>query len=151
MKKNVLILLIVAITAFSCKRGVSTTKISKEKLEQAQSRDASIKGAPEVTFDKTVFDYGTVNEGAIIETTFKVKNTGESDLIIMNAKASCGCTAPTWPKDPIKPGEEGEIKVKFDTNGQTNKQSKTVTLITNTIKGSEAVKVSGMVIPKNKN
>lgn len=108
------------------------------------------KGAPEISFDKEEFDFGTVKEGEVVETTFVVTNTGKSDLVITHAQASCGCTVPEWTKDPIAPGETGNIKVSFNTSGRTNKQSKSVTLTTNTEKGREIIKISGMVTPKNK-
>ncbi len=149
MKKSVLIILAVC-GLFACKTNNASSKIKKENIELAKKRDATMKGAPVVKFDRTVHNFGTVNEGDIVETTFKVTNTGESDLIISKAQASCGCTVPTWPKAPIKPNETAEIGVKFNTSGKKNKQSKTITLTTNTEKGSEHVSISGMVTPKNK-
>lgn len=132
----------------SCKNNNAKTKIKKENVLNAEKRDKQMKNIPEVTFDREVHDFGTVNEGDIVETVFVVTNSGNSDLIILDAKASCGCTVPTWSKEPIAPGKTGELKVKFDTSGRPNKQSKTVTITTNTKKGKETVKVSGMVKPK---
>jgi len=99
---------------------------------------------------KSNIDFGTVNEGDIVETIFKVTNSGTSDLIITDARASCGCTVPVWPKEAIKPGETADIGVKFNTTGKPNRQSKTVTLSTNTALGREILKISGMVSPKTK-
>lgn len=150
IKKTITVVVVLLITTISCKRGVSAPKIKQENLEKAIDRDRNIKGTPKITFDKKVYDFGTVPEGEVVETTFKVTNTGESDLIIKEANASCGCTVPTWTKKPIEPGESGEIAVKFDTGGKPNKQSKSVTLVTNTESGSETIRISGMVTPKNK-
>lgn len=150
MKKIVIAsLMLTSILVTSCKNGgASVSKISKENLEKAEQRDQSMKGAAVVSFDREVHDFGTVNEGDVVETSFVVTNTGKSDLIITDAKASCGCTVPTWPKEAIKPGAAANIKVKFNTSGKPNKQSKTVTLTTNTEKGNEQVRITGMVTPK---
>lgn len=140
-------------TLVSCGNGGSsaTTKINKANVISAEERDKQISaGAPEISFDKVEHDFGTVDEGFVVETSFKVTNSGKSDLVITNAKASCGCTVPTWPREAIKPGESSEIQVRFNTSGKPNKQSKTITLSTNTEKGQELLKISGMVIPKSK-
>lgn len=83
---------------------------------------------PAITFDKDVHDYGNVKQGANGECEFKFTNTGNAPLVITDAKGSCGCTVPEWPKTPIKPGESAVIKVKYDTKrpGAINK-SVTVT------------------------
>lgn len=134
----------------SCGDGNASSKVNKTNLENAKKRDAEAsKGAPIISFDKTVYDFGTVAEGTIVETTFKVTNTGKTDLIITNAQASCGCTVPVWPKENIKPGESGDVLVKFNTAGKPNKQSKTVTLYTNTATGREVVRIKGSVTPKS--
>lgn len=145
-----LVFIVSAVVFVSCGKSNATSKIKKENLAKAQERDNKIAGVPIISFDKKVHDFGTVNEGDVVETSFKVTNEGKSDLLILNAKATCGCTVPTWPKKPIKPGDTAEIKVKFNTGGKPNKQSKTVTLTTNTEKGNESVKITGMVTPKNK-
>ncbi|WGH75621.1 DUF1573 domain-containing protein [Tenacibaculum tangerinum] len=153
MKKIAVALAFIVSTGMliSCEQGNASSKVKKENIEQAEKRDNSIsQGAPVISFDKEEFDFGTVNEGDVVETTFVVTNTGKSDLVITNARASCGCTVPSWPKEPIAPGETGNIEVKFNTSGKPNKQSKTITLTTNTEKGREIVKISGMVTPKKK-
>ena len=86
----------------------------------------------------------------MIKHAFLVTNTGDGDLIISNATASCGCTIPTWPKEAIAPKESAQIFVEFDTEGKTNFQSKAVRLTTNTVIGKESLKVTGMVIPREK-
>jgi hypothetical protein len=134
----------------SCKNGGNATKkINQENIDNAKSRDLEIKkGTASISFDKSEYDFGTVNEGDIVETVFKVTNTGKTDLVITNAQATCGCTIPVWPKAPIKPGETGDIEVKFNTNGKPNRQQKSVTLTTNTESGREILTIKGMVTPK---
>ncbi len=155
MKKvTILFAFIISANVFiSCADGNSaaTEKINKENLDNAKSRDKEIKkGTASISFDKLVHDFGTVNEGDFVETVFKVTNSGNSDLVITNAQASCGCTVPLWPKAPIKAGESGDIKVRFNTNGKPNRQSKTITLTTNTASGREVLTLKGLVTPKAK-
>ena len=85
-----------------------------------------------MTFDETEFDYGIVDQGEKVQHTYKFKNTGSEPLIISNAKGSCGCTVPSWPKEPIPVGGTGEIDVVFDSKGKKGKQSKRVTITANT-------------------
>jgi hypothetical protein len=99
--------------------------------------------APDIKFDTEVHDYGTIQKGADGNCTFTFKNTGKEPLILSNARGSCGCTVPTWSKDPVLPGKTGEIKVHYDTNriGTFGKQvtvtsnAKTATVVLN-IKGN---------------
>ncbi|WP_435414743.1 DUF1573 domain-containing protein [Polaribacter aestuariivivens] len=142
---------IASATLVSCGNDNATSKINKGNLENAKTRDAEIKkGTASVSLDKKEYDFGTVNEGDIVETVFKVTNTGKTDLVITNATGSCGCTVPVWPKAPIKPGETGDVEVKFNTSGKPNRQMKTVTLTTNTESGREILTLKGSVTPKAK-
>jgi hypothetical protein len=150
-KTTILFAFVLSVSFFtSCKDATSaTTKINKENIDNAKSRDLEIKkGTASISFDKSEYDFGTVNEGDIVETVFKVTNSGTTDLVITNAEATCGCTIPVWPKAPIKPGETGDVQVKFNTNGKPNRQQKTVTLTTNTESGREMLTIKGMVTPK---
>jgi len=150
MKKLVILtILLVGFLAFSCKENAAI-KIKKENVEIAAERDAKIKvGGAKISFDKTEHDFGTINEGDIVETVFSFTNTGKSELIISSAKGSCGCTVPEWPKEPILPGEKGEIKVKFNSDRKPNKQQKQVTLATNTDEGKETLIIKAQVTPKS--
>lgn len=152
MKKLSILLLATTLTVMvSCKKDDAAKKIKSENVEVAKSRDVQIKkGAALATFDKTVHEFGTINEGEIVETTFKVTNSGKTDLIITDAQVTCGCTVPVWPKAPIKPGETKDIKVKFNSAGKANRQSKRITLMTNTKAGREFLTLKGMVTPKAK-
>tara|TARA_B100000795_G_scaffold269735_1_gene260130 strand:- start:3638 stop:4108 length:471 start_codon:yes stop_codon:yes gene_type:complete len=155
MKKlTILVAFIISASVFiSCADSnvAAKGKVDIEKLSKAKFRDIEIKkGTASISFDKQVYDFGTVNEGDFVETVFKVTNSGKTDLVITNAQATCGCTVPVWPKAPIKPGETGDIKVKFNTNGKPNRQQKTVTLTTNTVSGKERLTIKGMVTPKAK-
>jgi hypothetical protein len=87
---------------------------------------------PVIAFEKMEHDFGTIKQGEIVTYTFKFKNAGEGPLIIDNATASCGCTVPTWPKEPVKPNASGEITVQFDSNNKVGQQNKQVTISANT-------------------
>lgn len=146
---TILTVIIASLLAISCKDN-ATSKVKKENVEQAEERDAKIKlGGAKISFDKTEHDFGTIKEGDIVETVFLFTNTGKSELIISSAKGSCGCTVPEWPKEPILPGEKGEIKVKFNSDRKPNKQQKQVTLVTNTDGGKEILVIKAQVTPKS--
>ena len=110
--------------------------------------------ATTVNFAETEFDFGTVEMGEKVEHIYKFTNTGKEPLTISNAKGSCGCTVPQWPKEPIAPGEDGEILVIFDTKNKPNKQTKTVTITANTEPAQSFLKITGFVegeLPKPAN
>lgn len=152
MKKIVTTSLLVLSTVLfvSCKEENASSKVKKENIDSAKKRDIEIsKGSAEIQFDQTNYDFGTVNEGVVVEAKFIVTNPGKTDLVISKVQPSCGCTVPVWPKEPIKPGESAEVLAKFNTSGKPNRQFKTLTLLTNTVKGREVLKLSGSVTPKN--
>jgi len=103
---------------------------------------------PIMTFTETEYDFGNITEGDVVEHSFKFINTGDVPLIITVAKGSCGCTVPSFPKEPIASGETAEILVKFNSKGKLNKQSKTVTISTNTEGGVEKLKIKAYVYEK---
>ena len=102
---------------------------------------------PEITFETLVHDYGQINQGENGECEFVFKNTGKADLILTNCRSSCGCTVPSWPKDPIAPGKKASIKVKYNTQriGQINK---TITVESNAVNDRVVLKIVGNVNPK---
>jgi hypothetical protein len=103
---------------------------------------------PAMQFSTTDHDFGTINEGDIVEYTYQFKNSGEAPLIIQGAQGSCGCTVPDWSKEPIPAGGTGYVKAKFDSNGKTNAQNKTVTVTANTWPKQTVLRFKAMVTPK---
>lgn len=99
---------------------------------------------PEITFEKTEHDYGTMKKGADTKMEFKFKNTGKSPLILNNVKASCGCTTPTWPKEPIAPGKSGSIKVEYDSK-RIGPFTKSITVTSNAKTPSTELIIKGVV------
>lgn len=112
---------------------------------------AAVPTGPTTTleFAEEVFDYGEIMEGEKVTHIYKFTNTGDEPLVISNAKGSCGCTVPDWPKAPIAAGEEGEIKVVFDSKGKGkvggNPQSKRVTITANTDPVNSYLTIKGTV------
>ena len=128
----------------SCKEDAAS-KVKSENVAIAAERDANAGDFPVVAFDKMEHDFGTIANGTPVETKFKYTNTGNSMLVVSNIKSTCGCTVPSnWTKE-VAPGETGEFTVKFNGKGNGNKVTKSVTLTTNTEKGSEVVKISAFV------
>jgi hypothetical protein len=84
-----------------------------------------------MAFDTTKHDFGTIEEGEIAKYSYHFKNTGANPLLIYNAVASCGCTVPSYPKEPIPPGGEGDIAVEFNSHNRTGHQEKNVLVYSN--------------------
>ncbi|SCX89101.1 Protein of unknown function [Nonlabens sp. Hel1_33_55] len=149
MKKIVLLFAAVAAVSLTSCNESASAKIDEANLTAAANRESVEANYPVMSFDESEYDFGTVNEGTVVEKEYKFKNTGTSPLIIVNAKGSCGCTVPTWTKEPVAPGEEGSLLVKFNTSGKPNAQSKSVTITTNTEAGTEVIVIKGFVTGKS--
>lgn len=109
--------------------------------------EAQIETGPKIEFTKETHDYGTVKYGADGTCTFEFKNNGNEPLIISNAKGSCGCTVPEWPKEPIAPGAKGSIKVKYDTK-RPGAINKSVTITSNAVnEPTKVIRIKGNVLP----
>ena len=148
MKKSILIIAIMSAFVFtSCKENAAE-KVSEEKVAEAADRDANAGKYPVISFTETEFDFGTIEQGTKVEHVFKFKNTGDAPLVIVDAKSSCGCTVPSYPKEPVAPGAEAELLVKFNGSGK-NQVSKTVTITANTETGKETIKIKAFVNPKD--
>ena len=98
-------------------------------------------------FDKTDHDFGEIEKGKTVETSFSYTNIGDAPLVITDIKSSCGCTVPqNWSRDPLAPGETGQFTVQYNGSGM-NKITKTITVTANTEKGKEVVKITAFVKP----
>jgi hypothetical protein len=147
MKKINLILFALAMLPLnSCKEN-ATEKINEDNVEKAAERDAQTIVFPTINFDKTLHDFGEIQNGTAVETVFSYTNSGRSPLVVTDIKSTCGCTVPQgWSKEPLMPGESSQFSVKFNGKG-ANKVSKTITLTTNTEKGREQVRITAFVKP----
>jgi len=103
-----------------------------------------------IEFEEKEFDWGTITQGEKVSYVFVFTNTGNEYLIIKDAKGSCGCTVPQWPKEPIAPGEQGEMKVVFNSKGKIGMQNKRVTITANTTPGQTFINVKGEIVKEEK-
>lgn len=112
--------------------GILLLFVSVAFAQEAKVEPPVIKAdGPILTLEKNTHDFGDIYQGDVVEHTFKFTNTGNQPLLITNIQTSCGCTTPTWPRDPIMPGGKGELKVGFNSAGKMNKQTKTLPIISN--------------------
>lgn len=142
-----LILITILFSFFACNESAS----KKININEDQTQISKDRKYAEITFDRIFHDFGNVNEGEIAKTVFTFTNTSQNDLYIVDARGSCGCTVPKYPKNvAIKPGETGEIEVNFDTTGRPNLQQKMVKISANTATGGEMLRIQAFVNPVNK-
>jgi hypothetical protein len=104
---------------------------SEKSNKEIDSDQASSENYAEIVFDQYSYDFGPVTEGEKVGWYFYFTNKGQSDLLILNARATCGCTVPEYDMKPIPPGERGFVKVIFDSSGRNGIQNKTVTVESN--------------------
>ena len=109
----------------------------------AQSADSTLI----IKFASTVHDYGTIEKGSDGSCNFVFTNTGQTPLVLSNVRASCGCTVPTWPREPVLPGKDGTIKVVYNTNliGSFNKS---ISVNSNAKNKEVILNIKGSVIQK---
>jgi len=139
--KKVFILAIAALSFAACRNANnSTTEVAGSTGKTIVSADA-----PVVVFERDIFDFGKIEQGAKVNHEFKFKNTGKTPLIISNATATCGCTVPEFPKEPILPGKEGVIKVIFNSAGKEGMQDKVITISSNANPNTTSVHLVGDV------
>lgn len=148
MKQNVWIAAAFMLVLASCSESAAD-KIKPAEERTEIEKQVNNEQLAAFKWDKEFHDFGNITEGERVTTVFTFENTGESPLIISNARGSCGCTVPDYPHKPIAPGATGEIKVSFDSSNRAGKQDKTVTLDANTVPRSTILKITSNVMPKN--
>ncbi len=147
MKNSILVVAVMALFAFtSCKKNAADS-VSETNVTAAADRDAKAGEYPVMKFEEKEYNFGELTQGTPVEHIFKFTNTGKSNLVIVDAKSSCGCTVPTYTDKPVAPGETGELLVKFNGSGK-NQVSKTVTITANTEAGKETLLIKAFVNPK---
>ena len=150
--KILFVTLLIFSVMFSCndaakKVNYNNNRLSTDLVKNNQSLKNDNKEIiqPIVEILEPEYDFGIIPQGAKATHDYKIKNIGNSDLLITSAKGSCGCTVPEWPREPIKPGNEANIKVTFNSKGKTGKQNKRVTLMTNAIPNVKILTIKGEV------
>ena len=142
MKKIILFTSIIALSYNTYSQSTDTTKVV--------AADTTQKSDAKLTFETDLHDFGDIEYGGNGTYDFKFKNTGTTPLIISNAKGSCGCTVPTYPKGvPIKPGESNTIKVTYDTK-RVGHFMKTVRVTSNASNDAKVITIRGKVLEEVK-
>jgi len=103
---------------------------------------------PEITFQEDRFAFGDIHQGDIVEHIFTFENTGNEVLIITNVQTTCGCTAPEWPRDPIAPGQSGDLRVVFNSTGKMGRQNKVITVVSNSVNPMSKVSIETNILPQ---
>ncbi len=134
---------------------VSCDVRSKDKMAKMATADSAAKVAPAaapttVQLIDSAYNFGKVTDGEVVEYSYRFKNTGTNPLIVTNATASCGCTVPEKPEQPVLPGEVGFIKVKFNSANRVGQAHKTVTVSANVQPNFPELLLTGEVVAKAK-
>ena len=116
-------------------------------LVKAQDEKKVATNGPEIEFEQLNHDFGNVEYGGTCEVAFKFTNTGNEPLVIQKPKTSCGCTASSWPKEPILPGASESIVVTYKTTTKVGNFSKSVTVTSNAMVNSTVVlRIKGAIL-----
>ncbi|MEM6769688.1 MAG: DUF1573 domain-containing protein [Bacteroidota bacterium] len=99
-----------------------------------------------MTFENNEFRFGEVPRGEVVEHDFAFTNTGSQPLLITKARSTCGCTVPSYPEEPILPGESGVISVAFDTKNKYGRQRKPITITANTLPAMSVIYMDGTIL-----
>jgi hypothetical protein len=135
------------ITLFISMMLVSALGVMAQVTQPAATEPVKVEdnpNAPEITFDNLVHDYGTIPFGGDGVCFFKFTNTGKEPLILQQPQSSCGCTVPTWPKEPVLPGASNEIQVTYNTK-KTGPINKTITVKSNAKTNTIVLRITGKV------
>ncbi len=145
MKNSILfVLAMFCAISISTAQSVPTTESLEQNIEKAKNGEG-----PQMVFEQMVVDYGTIEQHSEPLRKLKFVNKGTEPLVITNARGSCGCTVPTWAKEPIMPGEESFLEIRYATN-RLGKFSKKVTITTNEGTEPHVISVAGEVFEKEK-
>jgi Protein of unknown function (DUF1573) len=115
----------------SQKNGENITPDEIKNPNTLQEKDSD-EAYPVMTFETTYHNFGKIEQGEVVKYDFKFKNTGDAMLIITSVNSTCGCTIPSFPTDPVMPGNSGVISVEFNSRGKSNIQKKPITIMANT-------------------
>lgn len=116
---------------------------------ELQAEPKEEKGVPVLAFAEKEFNAGDITQGDKVTHVFKFKNDGTTPLVISNVQTTCGCTVPEWPKEPILPGAESQIKATFNSAGKMGMQNKVITIHSNAAEPTTRVTLKSNVLPKS--
>ncbi len=133
-------------------KGKLSTEIVNNPHTVAGIDTVSAAMKPTMDFKDTLHQFGTIHQSEVVTHEFTFTNNGKTPLLISSASASCGCTVPEYPHDPVQPGKSAIMKVTFNSSGKSGHQEKSVTIHTNTVRSIHMLYIKGEVIaPKNSN
>ena len=140
--KKLLFIGVVLMSVLSC------TSDQGADAEERRAKYAEFVDEPtSIEFENDEYNFGTVVDGDMVKHTFKFTNTGDKNLVLFDVKTTCGCTVPEdWPKQPIPPGESGEVKVIFNSNNKVGAVNKSIRIEANTNPTVSAVTITGEVL-----
>src|ERR1017187_3582406 len=142
MKKDSDLFMFVFATLFIFSACQQETK-KEETINEIESKSGA---NPVMLFKEEKHNFGTITQGEKVFYSFGFKNTGGSNLLISSAKGSCGCTIATYPKEPIKAGQESKIDVVFDSDGKSGLIEKTITLVNNCKPNTKVLTINSNII-----
>ena len=122
------ILTVLILVVFAC-GGQNGSQAQEGSAPLIEGQDAQ--GKPVIVFDTLVHDFGTIIEGERVVCYFDYGNGGKKDLLITTVEATCGCTTPSWSREPLGPGEKETLEIIFDASGRSGEQRKLVTVKSN--------------------
>lgn len=123
---------------------VSSTPAVSQPTGENKSQSTTLT-VENIVFESEVHDFGTVPEGPNADYEFKFKNTGKEPINLQTVNASCGCTTPSWSKEPVLPGKTGSIKASYATKGRPGGFTKSITVVSNA--GTKVLTIKGTVEP----
>lgn len=148
--KAALIALILSIVVSGCgsggSKGEATLPANLVNNPNSASGKQGTGSLPVITFEETEHDFGRIIEGETVTYSFRFTNTGKSDLIIAEVSTSCGCTVPSYPTTPIRPGEKDVVKIAFNSSGRRGYQSKNILVTSNTQPNTTLIRIKAQVV-----
>ena len=141
------VLFLILTFLFSCSSGdngfLSTDIVNNPNSAKGKADTSSL---PIIKFEEEVHDFGKIIEGETVSYSFKFTNGGKSDLIIGDVSTSCGCTVPSFPKIPIRPGKHEAIKIVFSSAGKRGYQTKNIVIVANTQPNTTMIRIKAQVV-----
>ncbi len=128
---------------------VSVIQFANAQTLEMEAEPKAEKGVPVLVFAENEFDFGDITQGDQVTHVFKFRNEGMVPLLISNVQTTCGCTVPEWPKTPIPPGVESEIKATFNSAGKMGRQNKVITINSNASEPVTRVTLKTNVLAKD--
>ena len=142
MKKVILAVFFAAVT---CVVSAQDSKSPQPAPTVTVTSAVDTKNMPDFKFEVEEYNFGTIKQGESVTYEYVFTNVGKEPLIITNAVGSCGCTVPVWPKEPLKKGEKGTIKVTFNSAGKSGMIDKTVSITSNAKTPNKVLHIKGNI------